>query len=159
MGADARGSYVPAVTWDPPPPADLWSAVETYLALAYDGPPPPPVADRLARLRATPDAALYECDVFERDEGRLALRLGNRSYPHMKLVVETSPGGTAHFRADTHDRHVLELLRPGDPRLAELIERNQGLARAVEQAWSAQGLPTSREHWREKLARWRASHP
>ena len=146
------------MSWQRPSPSEVWQAIEAYLAVAYEGAPPPAVAERLSLLRAASDSAFYECEAFERAEGRFALRLGNRFYAHMKLVVETLPDGAPYFRADTHDRHVLELVGSGDPRLTELTERNQAIARAVEQAWSGLGLPTPREHWREKLARWHALH-
>ena len=142
-----------------PAPAEVWRAIATYLAVAHDGAEPPAVAARLARLRAVPDEAFYACDAFERAGERLALRLGNRFYPHMKLVLEPAPDGPCHFRVDTHDRHFLDLVAPGDPGLAELMERNTALARAVEDAWAAAGIRTTREHWRDALARWHASHP
>lgn len=140
-----------------PSPAEVWRAVDAYLAAAYDGPPPADVAGRLARLRAVPDEAFYACDVLERSEDRCALRLGNRFYQHMKLVIETPADGPALFRADTHDRHVLDLAGRDDPRFAELMERNQSVARAIEAAWSACGLRTTREHWRDEVARWQGS--
>ncbi len=143
--------------WERPSPPDVWRAIEAYLAVAYDGPPPPAVAARLERLRAAPEGEFYECEAFERSEDRFALRLGNRFYPHMKVVVEAAPDGMAHFHVDTHDRHVVEMLGSRDPRLGELVARNQAIARAVEQAWTDRGLPTPLEHWREKLARWHAS--
>jgi hypothetical protein len=145
------------VDWRPAP-ADLWRAVEAYLEVAWGGPPPPAVAERLARLRAAEPAHLLDSDVFERSGERLSLRLGNRSYPHMKLVIEPSSSGTAQFRADTHDRHFLELLGSPGPELTALIARNHEVAREIEAAWQARGLRTSADHWREELARWHAAH-
>mgnify|MGYP000446834360 CR=1 FL=1 len=38
---------------------------------------------------------------------RYALRLGNLSYPHMKLIIDRSPDGKGYLlRADTHDAHI-----------------------------------------------------
>jgi hypothetical protein len=147
-----------AVTWERPAPAAVWRAIEAYLAVAYDGAPPAPVAARLSSLRAAPETAFYDCEAFERGDDRYALRLGNRSYPHMKLVVVAAPGGRAVFRADTHDRHFLDLIGSAQPRLADLLARNDAIARAIEDAWSACGLLTSREFLRGQVASWRATH-
>jgi len=148
----------PPVTWERPAPATVWRAIEAYLAVAYDGAPPAPVAERLDRLRAVAEAAFFDCEAFERGEDRYALRLGNRFYPHMKLSVVGAPDGRALFCADTHDRHVLELVGPSQARFAELMERNAAIARAIEDAWSASGLSTWREHLRAQVAIWRATH-
>jgi hypothetical protein len=144
------------VTWERPAAPAVWQAIEAYLAVAYDGPPPAPVAERLSRLRAAGETAFYDCDAFERGHDHLALRLGNRFYPHMKLVVVAAPGGRAVFRADTHDRHFLDLAGPTQ-RLKEVMARNGVIARAIEEAWSARGLFTWREHLREQLSAWRAA--
>jgi hypothetical protein len=144
------------VTWEFPA-AHVWQAIEAYLAVAYEGPPPAPVADRLSMLRAADEAAFYDCGAFERGHDRYALRLGNRFYPHMKLVVMAAPGGRAVFRADTHDGHVLGLVT-ATHRVEELMSRNSSIARAIEDAWSARGLFTWREHLREQLSAWKAAH-
>lgn len=146
------------MTWERPPPAAVWQAIEAWLAVAYEGRPPAPVAERLSALRSMAEAAFYECEAFERGEDRYALRLGNRAYPHMKLVVVAAPDGQALFCADTHDRHFQDLIGSPDPRLAELVARNETIARAIEDAWSARGLLTSRAYLREQAATWRATH-
>jgi len=74
----------------------------------------------------------------------------------MKLVVGAAPGGRALFRADTHDRHFQDVVGPSHARFAELMARNEAIARAIEDAWSACGLLTTRECMREQLATWRA---
>jgi hypothetical protein len=145
------------VAWERPAPAEVWRAIDVWLANAYDGPPPRAVAERLDKLRAAADGAFYECEAFERAGEGYALRLGNRAYPHMKLVVEASPTGGALFRADTHDRHVLELLGPASPGLEALIARNEAVARAIEAAWTMVALPTLRDYWKDELARWKAT--
>jgi hypothetical protein len=131
--------------------------VDAYLGLAYEGPPPAAVAERVGLLRGAVDGAFYDCSAFERADDRYALRLGNRYYPHMKLVVMGAPGGRAVFRADTHDRHLLDVPGASSPRFAELLARNDALARAIEDAWSALGLLTARAHLRDQVATWRAS--
>jgi hypothetical protein len=141
-------------TWQRPSVADLWRAIDAYLAVAYDGPPPAPVAERLAMLRAAAQAAVYECGAFECGDGRrYALRLGNHFYPHMKLVVEASPSGRALFRADTHDRHFLDLVGPPSPELEALMARNRSMAAAIEDAWCACDVPTTRQYWRDEARR------
>jgi hypothetical protein len=143
------------VTWERPDPASVWRAIEAYLAVAYDGAPPGPVAERLSILRATAGASFYDCPAFERGDDRYALRLGNRFYPHMKLIVLGAPGGLALFCADTHDRHFLDQVSSSRARFEELMARNAAIARAIEDAWSACGLFTAREYLREQLATWR----
>ena len=83
------------------------------------------------------------------------MRLGNRYYPHMKLVIQrASDGQTFLFRADTHDKHICP--PAGTPEHAEfsgLMARNQEIAQAIESAWVEQGLPTFKSWLREDLAR------
>jgi hypothetical protein len=142
--------------WERPAPEDVWRAVDAYLAQAYDAAPPAPVAERLSRLRAVPEAAFYDCESFERGDDRYSLRLGNRFYPHMQLVVMGVRGGRALVRVDTHDRHFLDLVDASEA-LTEMMARNEAIARAIEAAWSASGLFTSREHLRDQVARFRAA--
>ena len=147
-------------SWKRPQPADLWRAIETYLAYAYDGPPPGAVRSRLATLRATPAAELFASPIFEciEQDGatvRYSIRLGNRFYPHMKLAIEPIPAGHDHlYRVDTHDRHVRP--PPGSPEeraFADLMSNNQSLAESIESAWEQAGLPTFKAYLREDLAR------
>jgi len=145
------------MAFERPAPAEVWKAIEAYLSVAYDGPPPRAVAERLARLRAADEVVFYECEAFEPCREGHALRLGNRFYPHMKLVLEPAPGGRFVFRADTHDRHFLDLVDASQPGLQELIARNAATARAIEEAWSGCGIHTAREDLREQVARRRAS--
>src|SRR3712207_5999059 len=105
--------------WHKPEPTTVWRAIATYLAQAYDGPPdahgvpaktPSAVRARLDSLRMVAPEDFYASPVFERDAAerptKLSLRLGNRTYPHMKLVIDRAPDGHGHLlRADTHDAH------------------------------------------------------
>ena len=146
--------------WSKPSVEQVWSAVEVYLHGAYGaGEPPSAVRDRLASLRATDAADFYDSPVFERDDPkaptRYALRLGNKIYPHMKLVIERAPDGRGHlFRADTHDKHI----RP-DPdsregrAFAELMKANLKFAETIESAWASRGVMTFKQYLREDLAR------
>jgi hypothetical protein len=98
--------------------------------------------------------------VFEREAaspspGKYSLRLGNRHYPHMKLVVERAPDGRGYLmRADTHDAHVRPA--PGSRDYAvfiQLMELNRQVADQIEAAWEGQGIPTFKSFLREDLAR------
>lgn len=150
--------------WEKPSPAILWQAIETYLIVAYAGKgAPSAVRGRLETLRATPLETLYDAAVFERTPPehptRLALRLGCKFYPHMKLAIERAPDGhTSLLRADTHDRHIQ--VKPDSPdyaAFAQLLHNNQVLAAEIELAWEHKCLPTFKHFLREDLARRRAA--
>ena len=140
-----------------PPASDLWTAIDLYLQRAYlAGRPTPTVQQRLDKLRAA-GAEPWQSDVFEKVHGpngtQYKLRLGNSSYPHMKLAIEPSPDQSALlFRADTHDHHI----RPS-PQSSEfeafraLQERNSQLAAEIEAAWAQRSLMTFKEFLRRDL--------
>ena len=101
----------------------------------------------------------YASPIFERDSktapSKLSLRLGNKTYPHMKLTIERSPDKNGYlFRADTHDRHCCP---PQGAREHEqfvaLMAKNQQVAQSVESAWADMGLPTFKTWLRDDLAR------
>jgi hypothetical protein len=136
--------------------------VEVYLQSAYaGGKPPTAVMQRLETLRNTPREEFYECPVFERDApggkpaSRYAIRLGNKIYPHMKIVIEPAPSGGGHFfRADTHDRHIRPTPNSREYKaFCELMETNQSVAEQIESAWAERGLPTFRQFLRQDLSR------
>jgi hypothetical protein len=148
------------VNWQKPPIDEVWRAIEIYLGFAYAGTAPPSaVKARLETLRSTPLHAFYECKSMERDSTtsprKYSLRLGNRFYPHMKLVIEPTPDNAAcMYRADTHDKHI----RPGPnspelPAFLKLMEENQKLSESIEIAWENAGLCTFKKYLRDDLAR------
>lgn len=167
------------MSWQRPSPRVVWRAIETYLAVAYapanagksgSAKPPEPapsaVRARLETLKSTPQDAFYDSPVFERQEAprggvsdgtpqKYALRLGNRTYPHMKLIIERSPDGANYLlRADTHDTHIQP--RPGSREqaaFAELMKENRTISEAVESAWEQLGLPTFKKFLRDDLER------
>jgi hypothetical protein len=148
------------MAWSKPSVSQVWSAVEVYLQLAYGGAAPPSaVRDRLASLRAAGDADFYDSPVFERDEvrppTRYSLRLGNKVYPHMKLVIERAPDGRGHlFRADTHDEHIRPTPNSREARaFAELMRMNQQFSEAIEAEWANRQLATFKQFLRDDLAR------
>ena len=143
---------------EPPEPAVVDQAVGTYLKLAYDGEPPAMVRSALATLHAW-GGRYYACPVFAKDGNtppdRYSMRLGNRYYPHMKLVIQRATDGrTFLFRADSHDRHICPPEgAPEHKEFSELMAKNQQIAQAIESAWAEQGLPTFKTWLREDLAR------
>jgi hypothetical protein len=150
------------MTW--PEPVVVWRAIEAFIKVAYDGPPPSAVRSRLETLRALRDDAFYESPAFEnKGEGISAcvlLRLGNQFYPHMKLAIERRPDRHGFlFRADTHDAHCCPLESSGEhAAFRQLMEMNQTVAQAIESAWEREGLPIFKSYLREDLARRRLNH-
>lgn len=142
-----------------PEPVLVWKAVELFLGVAYDGPPPSAVRARLDTLRGVDKDSFFDNGVFERkgdgNMARLYLRLGNRYYPHMKMAIERRPDHRGFlFRADTHDAHCCPV--PGAREYAafrQLMEVNQTVAQAIEAAWEREGVPTFKTYLREDLAR------
>ncbi|MEA2711708.1 MAG: hypothetical protein QOF78_4309 [Phycisphaerales bacterium] len=149
------------MSWSKPSVPLVWAAIEVYVGLAYAGAAPPSaVRDRLASVRATGDADFYDSPVFERDDARpptrYSLRLGNKVYPHMKLVIERAPDGRGHlFRADTHDKHIRPAPNSREARVfAELMKVNQKFAEEIEAAWANRGgIATFKQFLRDDLAR------
>jgi len=147
------------------PPVEVLKAIDIYLSVAYTVTPPAAVRARLEALRALPPEQFYVSPVFERDRPidptRLALRLGNRFYPHMKLMVEQTPDQRGFLlRADTHDAHC----RPKEGTreygiFCELMEKNQQVAQAIEAAWAGHDLPTFKTWLRDDLKRRMAAAP
>jgi len=160
---------VTSTPWQKPAPDVVWKAIEIYLKWAYvpdEGAPPSAVCARLDTLRSTPAEAFYDCAVLENSPDKagegpthFSLRLGNRAYPHMKLVIDRSPDGRGFLlRADTHDAHCQP--RPGSHEqsaFAELCRHNREVAEHIEAAWEAEDLPTFKKFLRDDLARRRGN--
>ena len=146
--------------WQKPTSPDVWRAIEVYLSHAYvDAQPSTSVRARIDALRGIDESGFFAAPQLERDPKeaprKFSLRLGNHFYPHMKLVIESTPDGQSFmFRADTHDKHIRPA--PASKEYAmfcELMENNQKLAEAIEQAWEESGLPTFKQYLRQDLAR------
>jgi len=129
--------------------SDVRLAIDLYLEQAY-GPAPQPraVADAVGRLRAVDETEVLRQPCWERDRAepcwRYSLRLGNRFYPHMKMLLERRPDGLGYvFRVDTHDHHVA---RPLDGIEAhafdDVLRADAEIADAIQAAWEQRGLPT-----------------
>jgi hypothetical protein len=147
------------MAWFRPDFSTVLKAIDAYLKVAYAGvSPPTAVRGRLDTLRAS-ESNLYESPAWERDvaspPARYALRLGNITYPHMKLVIEPAPDGVGYLmRADTHDKHITVPLGSREhAAFAQLMKRNHEIATAIESAWNAAGIPTFKEFLRKDLAR------
>ncbi|WP_428939290.1 hypothetical protein [Fontivita pretiosa] len=154
-----------------PEPDQVLRAIDVYLDRAYGNAPGTPPARPSAAVRSmveqlrTWQGDLLTAPAFVRsgdaESPRFSLRLGNRFYPHMKLVVEPSPNGQGYlFRADTHDRHIS--LPPDHPEyeaIAKMRRENQQVAEAIEAGWQEAGIPTFKSFLREDLSRRQPSPP
>ena len=153
--------------WQKPTPQEVWRAVDVYCSIAYgDGGPSTTVKTRLDALRSTDEKSFYESKTLEREVNqsppqKFALRLGNKFYPHMKLMIEPTPDASGHmFRADTHDKHIRPAPESKEYAMfCELMENNQKLSEAIESAWEKEGLPTFKQYLRADLARRAATRP
>jgi hypothetical protein len=145
--------------WQKPSIDELWRAIDSYLSLAYEGKAPSTVVNSRVEALRSVGAGFYDSPTVERDAPqspvRYSLRLGNRFYPHMKLVIESTPDRISHmFRADTHDKHIRPAPDSKEYALfCQLMEDNQKLAEAIESEWEKLGLPTFKQYLRKDLAR------
>jgi hypothetical protein len=143
---------------EPPDPTTVMRAIDAYLDVAYGPQRPAYVKSMVATVRDW-SGKFYACPVFVKDANtppnRYSMRLGNRHYPHMKLVIERSPDDAVFFfRADTHDRHACPPEGAAEYRaFVDLMEKNQQIAQGVETGWAEAGLPTFKSWLRDDLAR------
>ncbi len=143
-----------------PTVVQLRQAVKIFLDHAYkDASVPPTVTQRIAPLYAVSDDAQVQPQWFEthlqNNRTSYVLRLGHRTYPHMKLVLEESPDGTGYFfRADAHDRHLHAPQGSEDAKSLEELRRvNLHLVETIEYAWAKERIPTFREYLRQVVER------
>lgn len=142
-----------------PEPEIVFRAIDSYLGIAYGGAQPPIAVRSLLSTLQTWAGKFYNCPVWVKDDNlnpkKLQLRLGNRGYPHMKLVLEQAPDeSTYFFRADTHDRHCCP--PDGAPEhgaFVELMNQNQQIAQQIEQAWAEGEISTFKSWLKRDLAR------
>jgi hypothetical protein len=137
-------------------------AVAIYLEFAYRSRPIPPAVSR--RLIWADDCCVAELvgrDPFERSEKCaetgapiFALRLGNESYPHMKLQLQPWPDGAGFMLSvNTHDQiSGLRLGMVDAEAFQKLQAENQRLKEAIERAWDQAGLPTFLRYLRDYLS-------
>lgn len=130
-------------------------AIDVYLQLAWGDEVPAPVRKLVADIHEAceSDIALElfesECSSTYADGSgqggfrRYALRLGNRKYPFMKLVIqEHLLNGEFFFSVDTHDNLGVDAKNPDYDAWCELKRRNQALKQEIEAAWEVNGTPT-----------------
>lgn len=129
-----------------PLPEVFLNAIDIYLEHAYHGPPPSAVRLRIETLRAMPSNEFYECAVLEhevcRQPDRYFLRLGNQTYPHMKLALYRPAAGRWAFAVEEHDQ--VGTPSPGSREyrfFAQMVAHNRDLAVEIEQYWTSAGLP------------------
>ena len=125
---------------------DFLKAVDIYLKHAYHGAPPSAVRLRVDTLRAMPSDEFYQSAVLEKDSARhpakFFLRLGNQTYPHMKLALFRQPGAAWAFAVEEHDQ--VGTPTPGSREFrffSQMIAHNRELAMEIEQALHSTGLP------------------
>lgn len=130
-----------------PRPDSFLQAVDIYLARAYEDAPPSAVRLRAETLRAMPKAEFYQSEVLERDDRdhptKYFLRLGNQTYPHMKLALFRQGSEAWAFAVEEHD-HQIGMPKPGsrDYRFfSRMIAHNHEMAIDIENAWEKAGLP------------------
>jgi hypothetical protein len=137
-------------------------ALDIYVDSAYGKSVPLSVKSQISILR-TWGGQFFSAPVFAPDTQtppkRYTIRLGNRNYPHMKLVMELSPDASRWlFRVDAHDRHVCPPQdTPEHADFRRLMESNQKLVEQIEAEWATAGLPTFKTFLKEDLARRQSS--
>ena len=134
----------------------LTKAVESYLELAYRGGTKPRwVPDLDLPVDATPVdlLALFQADHSDSDRPRYTMRLGNRNYPFMKLVLqEHIVEGAFLFAVDTHDEMEIKPNYPDYDAWQAVRRFNHDLKVGIERRFEQIGLSTSAE-LRDEVAR------
>jgi len=146
-----------------PDAAAVQKAIDIYMDRAYGGADPQvTVRSMLATLRGYA-GDFFKAPTFVKDDPRspkkYTLRLGNRHYPHMKLVYELGPDAqTFLFRADAHDAHCCPPAgTPEHDAFRALMQANQETVAAIENAWADAELPTFKTFLKLDLAKRRAA--
>jgi CheY-like chemotaxis protein len=126
-------------------------AIDAYLELAYGA--SAGARDRPDRALAAPAATEEILALFQREtveaEGRAALsrftlRLGNRNYPFMKLLMqEHIVAGEFYFGVDTHDDLDIKPDFPDYEAWTAVRRFNQELKRQIEARFAELALPTA----------------
>ncbi len=143
-----------------PTAREIACAVNIFLALAYDGNPPPATERFVIRLDSDVADWLMS-DVSERspvdqpiDAVRsFALRIGNSKYPHMKLRLSRPPNQRVYvFTVDSHDAMLKVAGRSADYDELEALKRhNAEIASEIGAAWEQAGLLTEHEYMRQRM--------
>lgn len=125
----------------------LTKAVETYLELAYRGGTKPrwtPDLDMEPDAKPAQLLELFQSDQGQCDRPRYTMRLGNRNYPFMKLVLqEHIVEDSYQFLVDTHDEMEIKPDFPDYEAWMAVRRFNQDLKREIEREFESVGVPTS----------------
>jgi hypothetical protein len=146
-----------------PDAALVQKAIDVYLSNAYPGDGPPMTVRSMVSTLRTYAGDFFKAPTFVKDDPKnprkYTLRLGNKHYPHMKLVYELGPDArTFLFRADSHDAHCCPPAgTPEHDAFRALMQANQETVTAIENAWAAADLPTFKTFLKVDLAKRRAA--
>jgi CheY-like chemotaxis protein len=130
--------------------ADLvQQAVDIYQDIAYGTHRPRRVVEPLAAASVEQLLQLFQKEKVEPVAGhaccRYTMRLGNRNYPFMKLLLqEHLIAGEFYFGVDTHDQMEIAPTFPDYEQWTTVRRFNGELKRRIEDAFAAAGLDTAR---------------
>ena len=136
----------------------LQQAAKIFLDIAYgDATPPPEVRKRMEPINSA-DASQpcrrewFEISSKEEINPSLRLRLGQKHYPHMKMLLQPSPDLDEYlFFADSHDRHLFTAVESEAHALAALRQANAEITREIERQWEQAGVPTFQSYLRRAM--------
>ncbi len=141
-----------------PPVGTLQRAAKIFLDIAYgDANPPPEVLKRMAPINAADPSQpchreWFEISSKEEVNPSLRLRLGQKNYPHMKMLLQPSPDLDGYlFFADSHDRHLFTAVESEAAALAALRQANAEITRTIEKQWEQAGVPTFQSYLRRAM--------
>lgn len=117
-------------------------AADLYIKQAYPEGPPEKVQEKTNALNnMATNEQLLSWDLLEHENNRYSLRLGNKQYPHMKLVFLVE-GNCNLFYVDAHDSHFqINKSVPGYEGLLTLRHANKQLKKDIEKTWLRKNLP------------------
>lgn len=122
-------------------------AIAAYLELAYGAASDrrqPPDLSLPADAGCAEILARFTKEVVEGERVRYALRLGNRNYPFMKLVLqEHLVPGEFYFGVDTHDEMDIRPDYPDYEQFMAVRRFNRDLKLAIESRFAAEGVDTA----------------
>ena len=119
----------------------LKKALNIFLDEAYGGQVPPEairkLADSVSSVKDFPE--LVSMDGVEAPAISVAsVRLGNRFYPHMKLVIRKEGEGL-YFAVDSHDGpDRIPPTLPGYERFRKIIQENERIRETVQRRWAGE---------------------
>lgn len=141
-----------------PTAGTLQRAAKIFLDIAYNGAAPPPeVMQRMEPInRADPSQPCrpewFEISSKQEVNPSMRLRLGQKNYPHMKMLLQPSPDLDEYlFFADSHDRHLFTAVESEAAALATLRQANAEITRKIEKQWEQAGLPTFQAYLRRSM--------